>query len=238
MSDERETLEIDVLFVGAGPASLAGAYHLARLIARAQRAAAAAKLEVSIAVLEKGKEVGSHALSGAVRRPARPRASSSPTTGARRPFEGEVERRAAPLPHREAARCSLPIPPPLENHGNYVASLGKLRQVDGAEGRGAGVDVFSEFPAAEALVEDGRVVGVRTGDKGVGQRRPAEGQLRAGRRHPRPGRRCSARARAARWPSSSTSQLGLCRGQQPAGLRHRREGDLGAAAGPRRARAR
>ena len=62
---QRETLEIDVLFVGAGPAGLAGAYHLARLVAR-HNESGGPRLEPSIAVLEKGKEVGSHALSGAV----------------------------------------------------------------------------------------------------------------------------------------------------------------------------
>lgn len=69
MNDEqRETLDVDVLFVGAGPASLAGAYHLARLLRdhNAQAANTAKKIEISIGVLEKGKEVSSHALSGAV----------------------------------------------------------------------------------------------------------------------------------------------------------------------------
>ena len=64
---ERETLDIDVLFVGAGPASLAGAYHLAQLLAdHNARAAAGSRLELSIAVLEKGSEVGAHGLSGAI----------------------------------------------------------------------------------------------------------------------------------------------------------------------------
>jgi electron-transferring-flavoprotein dehydrogenase len=166
MSDEqRETLEMDVLFVGAGPASLAGAYHLARM-------ARAAGMELSIGVLEKGKEITSHALSGAV---VDPRALKElfPEDWRSAPFEGKVEHEKF-LFLTEKKALSLPIPPPLENEGNYVASLGKLLKWMAPRVEAAGVDIFFEFPAAQALVEDGRVVGVRTGDKGIshtGQRK-------------------------------------------------------------------
>jgi electron-transferring-flavoprotein dehydrogenase len=163
---ERETLEIDVLFVGAGPASLAGAYHLGQLI-RAHNAAAAKPLEVSIAVLEKGHEIGSHALSGAVLDPRALRELFT-TTWREAPLEGEVEHeRFLFLTSRRA--FPLPIPPPLENEGNYVASLGKLLKWMAPQVEAAGVDIFYEFPAVQALLEDGRVVGVRTGDRGVGK---------------------------------------------------------------------
>src|SRR6185503_10232964 len=88
MPPERETLDIDVLFVGAGPASLAGAYRLAQLV-KNHNASAAEKLEVSIAVLEKGHEIGSHALSGAVIDPRALR-ELFPETWKQAPFEGEV----------------------------------------------------------------------------------------------------------------------------------------------------
>ena len=104
MSDqERETLEIDVLFVGAGPASLAGAYHLAGLLREHNATAAAEKLEVSIAVLEKGREIGSHALSGRGGRPAR-LARAVPGRLAERAVRRRDRARArgGPLPHREA----------------------------------------------------------------------------------------------------------------------------------------
>jgi electron-transferring-flavoprotein dehydrogenase len=161
---ERETLDIDVVFVGAGPASLAGAWHLANLI-RQHNETSSAKIEVSIAVLEKGREAGSHALSGAV---VDPRAFKElfPDDWRSAPFEAKVE-------HEEflfltgKSSFSLPIPPPLENEGNYVASLGKLVKWMAAKVESAGVDVFYEFPAASALVEDGRVVGVRTRDRGI-----------------------------------------------------------------------
>ncbi|HEY0782238.1 MAG TPA: electron transfer flavoprotein-ubiquinone oxidoreductase [Thermoanaerobaculia bacterium] len=165
MSDEqRETLEFDVLFVGAGPASLAGAYHLARLL-REHNATAKEKLEPSIAVLEKGREIGSHAISGAV---VDPRAFSDlfPDDWQQAPFEAIVEDEKF-LWLSEKRALSLPVPPPLKNRGKYVASLGKLLKWMAPKVEAAGVDIFYEFPAAEALVEDGKVVGVRTGDKGV-----------------------------------------------------------------------
>jgi electron-transferring-flavoprotein dehydrogenase len=161
---ERETLDFDVVFVGAGPASLAGAWHLASLI-RQHNATAASKLEISIAVLEKGRDAGSHALSGAV---VDPRAFRElcPEEWRGAPFEGMVE-------HEELlfltgkSSLSLPIPPPLENEGNYVASLGKLVKWMAAKVEALDVNVFYEFPAASALVEDGRVAGVRTRDRGI-----------------------------------------------------------------------
>jgi len=169
MNDEpqRETLDIDVVFVGAGPASLAGAYHLARLL-KEHNAKAAKKIELSIAVLEKGKEVASHALSGAV---VDPRALRElfPEDWRQAPFEGQVEHEHEKLLWlTEKRSLSLPIPPPLENDGNYVASLGKLLRWMAPKVEALGVDLLFEFPAVEALLENGRVVGVRTGDKGVG----------------------------------------------------------------------
>jgi electron-transferring-flavoprotein dehydrogenase len=165
---DRETLDIDVVFVGAGPASLAGAYHLANLI-RQHNEKAAQKLEVSIAVLEKGREAGSHALSGAV---VDPRAFRElfPDDWRSAPFEAKVEHEEF-LFLTEKRSVSLPIPPPLENEGNYVASLGKLVKWMAAKVEALGVDILYEVPAAAALIEggpeDGRVVGVRTRDQGI-----------------------------------------------------------------------
>jgi electron-transferring-flavoprotein dehydrogenase len=163
--EERETLEIDVLFVGAGPASLAGAYHLARLVERYNEDGGD-PLELSIAVLEKGKEIGSHALSGAV---VDPRAMQELYTEdwQQAPFEALVGREEVLLLTEQRAFPLPVLPPALRNHGNYVASLGKLVQWMAAKAEEAGVDVFPEFPATLALLEDGRVVGVRTGDRGI-----------------------------------------------------------------------
>jgi electron-transferring-flavoprotein dehydrogenase len=169
MSEEREVLDLDVLFVGAGPASLAGAYHLARLVRDHNEKGEGDPLEVAMAVLEKGQEIGSHALSGAV---VDPRALQElcPDDWQDAPFEGKVEDEKF-LFMTESRAVSLPIPPPLRNKGKYVASLGKLMKWLAPKVEELEVDIFCEFPATEALIEevDGkkRVIGVRTGDRGL-----------------------------------------------------------------------
>ncbi len=169
MSDERETLEIDVLFVGAGPASLAGAYHLASLVRqRNEQLLPEPPLELSIAVLEKGREISSHALSGAVVDP-RALAELFPDDWQSAPFEAPVGKEQVLFLTAKGSWQLPVIPPPLRNHGCYVASLGKLLKWMAPRVEAAGVDIFYEFPATAALVEDGRVVGVRTGDRGIGR---------------------------------------------------------------------
>ena len=167
MSTERETLELDVVFVGAGPASLAGAYRLAQRLEEHNKnlPGGAQKMELAIAVLEKGKDPSAHAISGAV---VDPRAMKElfPDDWQSAPFEAEVGKEKL-LYLTEKGSFSLPIPPPLNNHGCYVASLGRLMKWLSSKVEAAGVDVFHEFPAVEALIEQGRVVGVRTGDKGL-----------------------------------------------------------------------
>jgi electron-transferring-flavoprotein dehydrogenase len=174
---EREVLEVDVLFVGAGPASLAGAYHLARLIqAHNQTAAGSAEapLQASIALIEKGPDIGSHAFSGAVLDPI-----------ALRELIPDFAEKAAPLQpvlHDEVSfltsrrRFRLPIvPPPLQNHGNYIISLGRfVRWLGELLEKQGGVDVLPGFGGRELLYDGDSVIGVRTGDKGVdrqGQRK-------------------------------------------------------------------
>ena len=164
--DERETLELDVLFVGAGPASLAGAYHLGRLIEKHNEAADSGdRLEISIAVLEKGKEIGAHAISGAVLDP-RALKEIYPHDWRKAPLEGEVGKEHL-LWMTEKRALSLPIPPPMDNEGKYVASLGKLVKWMASKAEDVGVDVFCEFPGSEMLLDGERVVGVRTGDRGI-----------------------------------------------------------------------
>ncbi len=168
--EEREVLDIDVLFVGAGPASLAGAYHLGKLIEAHNEAGDGEAIEVSIAVLEKGQEVGSHALSGAV---VDPRAFKElmPDTWEDAPFEAKVEDEKFLYMTKKGA-VSLPIPPPLVNKGKYVASLGKLLKWMAPQLEDMEIDVFCEFPGQKVLIEEGtggkkKVVGVRTGDRGL-----------------------------------------------------------------------
>ncbi|MDX1630575.1 MAG: electron transfer flavoprotein-ubiquinone oxidoreductase [Thermoanaerobaculia bacterium] len=173
---EREILDLDVVFVGAGPASLAGAYHLAQLVREHNQRLGEGDepLEPMIAVLEKGKEIGSHALSGAI---VDPRAFRElyPDDWEEAPFEAEVGNEEVAFLTEKRSFSFPVVPPPLKNHGNRVAALGKLVRWMAAKAETAGVEIFPEFPATLALVEEDRVVGVRTGDRG----RDREGRPKA-----------------------------------------------------------
>ena len=163
---EREILPLDVVFVGAGPASMAGAYHLAKLL-EAHNETAESPLEVEIAILEKGKEIGSHALSGAV--------VDTRALKELFPEGGWEEGCEAPVDHEElwwmgkTKARKMPVPPQLKNKGKYVASLGKLLQWMEPKLEEAGVNIFCEFPATRVLFDQGgtQVIGVRTGDRGL-----------------------------------------------------------------------
>jgi electron-transferring-flavoprotein dehydrogenase len=179
---ERESLEMDVVFVGAGPANLSGALHLAKLIAEHDAAIANGSREgkplgeIEIAVIEKGATIGSHILSGAVMDP-RGLAELIPDfieQGA--PLESPVnEDHFLYLTKKRAIRSPI-TPPPLKNHGYYIVSLNRLTAWLGEKCEEAGVNIFPEFPGADILYgENDRVIGVRTGDKGIDK----EGKQRA-----------------------------------------------------------
>ena len=180
MAIERDTLEMDVLLVGAGPANLSCALHLTNLInAHNERAKAKGRKpldEVNIAVIEKAAEIGAHQLSGAVLDPISLRELVPDfEKHGQAPLEAPVgEEHVYFLTKR--GKVELPVlPPPLRNHGNYVVSLNKLIRWLGDKCEAAGVNVFPEFPGAEMLYEGDNVIGVRTGDKGVdknGQAKP------------------------------------------------------------------
>jgi electron-transferring-flavoprotein dehydrogenase len=165
---------MDVVFVGAGPANLSGALHLARLIREHDEAVASGKKEgkalgeIEIGVIEKGAYVGAHILSGAV---MDPRALSElipdfVEQGA--PLESPVkEDFFLYLTEKRAIRSPV-TPPPLMNHGYYIVSLNRLTAWLGEKCEEAGVNIFPEFPGAEMLYDErDRVIGVRTGDKGI-----------------------------------------------------------------------
>ncbi len=164
MAVERETLEVDLLIVGGGPAGLACAIRLAQL-----NTANGNPLNLeNVVVLEKGREAGAHMLSGAV---CDPRALREllPNFAAEAPgvFETPVKHDAVYF-FTESGQIKFPIiPPPLHNDGNYVVSLNKLAKWLASKVEESGITIFAETGGQQILYEDDKVVGVRTGDKGV-----------------------------------------------------------------------
>ncbi len=179
---ERESLEMDVVFVGAGPANLSGALHLARLVrqhneAVAKQTPAGKPLgEIQIAVIEKGASIGAHILSGAVMDPCALAELIPDFIEQGAPLESPVkEDHFLYLTERFAIRSPV-TPPPLHNQGYYIVSLNRLTAWLGERCEAVGVNIFPEFPGADLLYDgNDRVIGVRTGDKGIdkeGRRRP------------------------------------------------------------------
>ncbi len=158
----RDSMEFDVVIVGAGPSGLSAAIRLKQLAAEDGR-------EVAVCVIEKGSEVGAHIMSGAVLEP--------------RALDELIPRwkeRGAPLNTpvesdrflllTEVNSIRLPTPPQMKNHGNYIISLGNLCRWLAQQAEALGVEIYPGFAAAEVLYDEaGAVVGVATGDMGIGK---------------------------------------------------------------------
>jgi electron-transferring-flavoprotein dehydrogenase len=163
MAVNRETLEVDVLIVGGGPAGMSAALRLAQL----QKEKGGEPL--AIAVLEKAREAGAHMLSGAVLDPSALRDLVPGFMEKGAPIASEVHHDHVYFLTRGAKLAFPMTPPPLRNHGNYIISLNRFVKWLGGLVEAEGIDVFTGFPAAELLYEGDRIVGVRTGDRGIGK---------------------------------------------------------------------
>ena len=159
---ERESMEFDVVIVGGGPSGLSSAIRLKQLADEAGK-------ELSVCLIEKGSEVGAHILSGAV---LEPRALNE--------LIPDWQEKSAPLDtpvHADKfvfltqnSAIRLPTPPQMNNHGNYIISLGNFCRWLAEQAEAMGVEIYPGFPAAEVLFdENGAVKGVATGDMGIGK---------------------------------------------------------------------
>jgi electron-transferring-flavoprotein dehydrogenase len=163
MTVERESIDFDVLFVGGGPAGLAGAIKLMQL-------AGEKNLNLEVALIEKGAEIGSHALSGAVMDPIALKELIPDYEAKGCPIEATVrgdefyfltETSAYPVPF---------VPKPMHNKGDFIISLSRFVRWLGKLAEEMGVNIFPGFAGKEVLYADDQktIIGVRTGDKGIG----------------------------------------------------------------------
>jgi electron-transferring-flavoprotein dehydrogenase len=167
MTVQREQLEADVLIVGAGPAGLSCALHLANLIKKHNESGGKPELSTeNIYVLEKGREIGAHQLSGAIMNP-KALAELVPDFAKIAPLDTPVTDSAALL-FTEGSTFRFPItPPPFQNKGNYVISLSRVTKWLGGLVEKSGVNLFTQFGGAQLIYEGEGIAGVITEDKGL-----------------------------------------------------------------------
>ena len=161
-------IEVGVLFVGGGPAGLAGAIRLAQLLEGAPDVKERLG-DVPVAVVEKGKYPGAHLVSGAVVNPVAFRKLFPDLADTDLPFRCAVPGEALYLLTETGAIRAPLLPPTMRNHGNYVASISEIGRWLAQKAEGLGVTILNETSAVKALVLDGAVRGVLTGDKGLGR---------------------------------------------------------------------
>ena len=159
---ERESMEFDVVIVGAGPSGLTAAIRLKQIAAEEDQ-------DITVCIVEKGSEVGAHILSGAVIEPRTLNELIPDWRDKGAPLNTQAQKDSF-LYLTETTARKLPTPPQMNNHGNYIISLGNFCRWLGEQAESLGVEIYPGFAAAEVLYDEaGKVKGVATGDMGVGR---------------------------------------------------------------------
>jgi electron-transferring-flavoprotein dehydrogenase len=164
---DAEAVPMDVVFVGAGPAGLAGAIELAKLV-KADNEAGGSLGDVQIAVLEKASGLGEHTLSGAVVNPISFRSLFPELEDSDFPFRAPVTNERVYFMAGDRAQ-RIPTPPTMQNHGYHIASICEIVRWLGEKAEALGINVFTGFPVASLVMENAKVIGVRTAASGLGR---------------------------------------------------------------------